>query len=369
MKFTCEKSALNEAINVVQKAVSSKAAIPALEGILLEASGSNTLKLSGYDLEIGIDATVDVSVEGEGSIVLNARILGDIVRKLPSDLVVLETDEKMLCIITCGMAQFTILGTPSSDFPEIPKITGEKKVKIRQDMLKKMVRQTGHAISSNDSKPVFTGSLFDLKGEELRIVSVDGFRLAICKEIVEGNEEDFSFVVPGKTLAEVAKIMGDTDEEIQISLTRKHIVFEMENFLVISRLLEGEFLNYENAIPKEGSIEATINVKQFMESVDRASLLINERMKSPLRLMFDYDTVKLSCTTPLGKVYDEFKTAEFGASLEIGFNNRYVMDALKACEEEEVTLQLGTPLSPMVMTPVEGDAFLFLILPVRLKND
>ena len=368
MKITCDKSTLSEAVSIVQKAVSSKTTIPALEGILLEAEG-NLLHLSGYDLEIGIEAQIEAQVDEEGSIVLNSRIFGDIIRKLPEDAVTLVTDEKMLSQITCGMAQFTILGTMASEFPEIPKVTGERSITLKQDLLKSMIRQTIYAISQNDSKPVLTGSLFDIRDGFLKVVSVDGFRLSIRTEAVEQVEEGFSFIVPGKTLSEIMKILNDTEEEVTLNLTKKHIVFEMENFTLVSRLLEGEFLNYENAIPKDNHIQVTVQTRQLIDSVERASLLINERMKSPLKFNFEYDTVKISCTTPLGKVYDEFHTDPFQESLEIGFNNRYVLDALKACEDDEVVLSLGTPLSPMVVTPKEGNAFLVLVLPVRLKSE
>ncbi len=370
MKLTCQKDILSESISIVQRAVSSKSSIAALEGILLDA-GDDRLRLLGYDLEIGIECTAESQVEEPGAIVLNARILGDIVRRLPEDTVHISADDKQLVVIRCGMSEFTILGTRASEFPEMPKVTGEMSLTLPRNTFKSMIRQTVFAVSQNDSKPVHTGSLFDVEGNQLRVVSVDGFRLALRQEIIENStgEEEFSFVVPGKTLHELIRLLPDSDEGITLTLTKKHIVFEMDNFTLVSRLLEGEFLNYKNAIPKECKLTVTAQTKLFTDSIERASLLINDRIKSPVRCNFELDAVKLTCATPIGKVYDEFPVASSGGSLEIGFNNRYMLDALKACEEDQVKLELGTSLSPIVLKPLEGEGFVFLVLPVRLKNE
>jgi DNA polymerase-3 subunit beta len=268
------------------------------------------------------------------------------------------------------MSEFTLVGTPSSEFPELPSITGERNLSLEQRILKSMIRQTIYAVATSENKPVHTGCLFEAGGEEIRVVAVDGYRLAIRREkLAAPITEECSFVVPGKTLSEISHILGDSEEKVEIELSRKHILFRMENTTVVSRLLEGEFLNYANALPKESRFIMEVPVRPFTDCVERASLLINERAKAPIRLNFGFDSVKVSCATAIGKVQDEFAVKGEGTPLEMGFNNRYLLDALKACEQEKVKIELGTQLTPMVIKPVEGDGFLFLVLPVRIKHE
>lgn len=368
MKISVEKNSLENAISVAQKAVSSKSSIPALEGLLLTAE-SGQLIVSGYDLELGIECTIPCEVEEPGAIVLSARTFSDIVRKLPDGAVSIQADTKFMTTIQCGMTEFNLIGISASDFAEIPKVTGDVSFVLPQNLLKNIIRQTVYAVSQNENKPVHMGCLFEVRDGVLRVVGVDGYRLAMRTEHLECELPEMQFVVPGKTLSEIARILSDTDLPVTISVTKKQILFQTENIVLVSRLLEGEFLNYNNAIPKEGSVFLTVDVKSFIESVERTGLMISERLKSPLRILFDSGKVKLSCATALGTARDEFEAEMEGDSIEIGFNNKFVLDALKNCEEEKVKLQLASPLLPMVITPVEGDKFLFLVLPVRLKSE
>ena len=367
MRIRIEKQNLEQAISVAQKAVASKSSIPALEGLLLTAK-SGELVLSGYDLELGIECTVPCETEEEGAVVLAARTFADIVRKLPDGEVTVAADDKLMTLIRCGMSEFTLIGITAEEFPELPKVAGEVSFTLAQNLLKSIIRQTVYAVSQNENKPVHMGCLFESKDGVLRVVGVDGYRLAMRTEHIEGIPE-MQFVVPGKTLSEIARILSDTDLPVEISVTNKQILFKTENILLVSRLLEGEFLNYNNAIPKEGSTLLTVDVRSFVESVERTGLMISERLKSPLRIRFDSGKVKLSCATSIGTARDEFQAEMEGDALEIGFNNKFVLDALKNCDEEQVKLRLASPLLPMVITPVEGDKFLFLVLPVRLKNE
>ena len=368
MKITCSKQQLTEAVSNVQRAVSTKSSIPALEGILLKAHGQE-VTLCGYDLELGMTTTIEASVEEPGNLVLSARLFGDIVRRLPGEQVCIASDEKNITAITCGLSEFSIVGIPAEEYPEIPLITGETTIDLPHSMLKSMIRQTIFAVADTDAKPIHTGTLFELGGGTLRLVSVDGYRLAIREEPVQANEEA-SFVVPGKTLNEVTKLLSDSEEEtLSLVVGRRHILFKIGNYTVISRLLEGEFLDYKAAIPAASSTEVLVNTRSFIESVERVSLLITDRLKSPVRCLFEDNEIKLSCSTSMGRANDQFEAQITGSNVEIGFNNRYLLDALRNAEGDEVKVQLNGPLSPMKVLPREGNAFLFLVLPVRLKSD
>ena len=368
MKFTCEKDLLISCINASQRAVSSKSLIPALEGLLIEAKQSS-VKITGFDMEMGIVSEMACSVEKEGALILNAKIFGEIIRKLPNEEIYISSDEKLRTTIRSKTAEFTISGIKPEDYPELPKIDAEDNVTISQARLKSAIGQTLFAVSLNDAKPVHTGSLFEIKNGALHVISVDGYRLALRKETMV-SKEDISFIIPGKTLSEVEKILkADEESNVTLQLTKKHVLFEIDNFIVISRLLEGDFLNYQNAIPQNSAIVSRVYVKELIESVERASLLISERNRNPIRMTVDDVSLVITCTTPLGHVHDEIQVEGNGGAIEIGFNNRYLLEALKASDEEQVDLCFNTPLTPCVVRPIEGDSFLFLVLPVKLKSN
>jgi len=369
MKFTCEKAILQEAIATTAWAVSSKSAIPTLEGLLIEAG--STVKITGYNLETGISTCIPSDVITPGKVVINAKILSDIIRYFPDDVVTISVSETLTVLIMCGNAKYEIMGLPADEFPNLPEIEDDHNLVLSQSTLKSMISQTIFAISTNDNKPVHTGSLFEIENGTLNVVSVDGFRLAIRTEKLEAAQstDNFSFIVPGHTLKEIEKIMDDVDEEIKIMLGKKHITFTVGETTLISRIMEGEFLNYKNAIPKACSFTTCVSVRDLISSLERVSIIINERIKNPIRCNFTENSMKLSCTTPLGKSQDECVLKSQAQPLEIGFNNRYFLDALKACPDSEVLMELNTHLSPIVLKPIEGDSYLYLILPVRLKSD
>lgn len=367
MHFICNRDLLLEGIQIAQKAVTSRSTLPALEGLLLQALPGGQLVLTGYDLEIGISCTVVADVLETGSVIFNSRMFGDIIRKMPSASLDIAVDDRLLAHISCGRILFDIVALDSADYPELPQVAGERSFDLPQPVLRSMIRQTLFAVSSSDTKPVHTGSLFEILRGELRVVSVDGYRLALRKELLSGVE-DLQFVVPGKTLSELLRILKDDAAALaHIVLTRKHIVFELGPVSVVSRLLEGDFLNYNHAIPSSGRIFTTVAVRSLTDCVERASLLINEKLKSPVRLHLTEHLLEVSCTSTLGKIHDALDVVSEGGEIEIGFNNRYLLDALKACEVEQIKLELSSPLSPCVMVPTEGEQFLFLVLPVRLK--
>ena len=245
----------------------------------------------------------------------------------------------------------------------------EQSISLPQHLLKSMIDQTLFAISTNDSKPVHTGSLFQLEAGELRVVSVDGFRLALRREKVSA-EGTAQFIIPGKTLSEMNKLLSDDEEEqTRLYLSRKHVVVQIGQYKVISRLLEGEFLDYKAAIPEGSKTTVTVEVRPLIDSIERTSLLISDRLKSPLRIHFGEGQIKMSCSTAIGKAYDQLECRMEGDEVEIGFNNRYMLEALRATGCDQVNLLISGPLAPMKVVPLEGDSFLFLILPVRLKSE
>lgn len=370
MKFSCNKKDLSEAINNVLPAVTTKTTLIALEGILMHCE-DNSLKITGYNLELGIAKSVAVSSSENGSIILNATLLANIINKMPDGEVCFKTDEKLLTVIECNEVEFTILGLNAEEYPDMPSISNDKEFSISHHLLKNMISQTLFSVAQNDQNPILTGSLFDIKDSILHIVSVDGVRLALRKEKINVTD-DFNFVVPGRTLGEIVKLLSripsEDDENVKISVSNKHISFSINGYIIISRLLEGNFLDYETAIPKETQTVITIETKDFLDSINRASIIINERAKSPIKCTFEGDTIKLFCETSMGKINDIIKAQIEGPEVKIGFNNRFMADALKASECEKLRMEINGPISPIKLLPLDDDSFLFLVLPVRLKN-
>ncbi len=367
MKLICERQLLCDAVQNVSYAVSQKSSLLSLEGILMKAR-DNRLHLTGYDLELGISTTIEAKVLEEGEVVLSSKLLSDIIRRMPSDEISITTDAKNLAEIKGGVSEFTILGIAASEFPELPVIAGTASLALPQTVIKSMIAQTHFAIALSDSKPVHTGALFDLEEETLSIVAVDGYRMALRKETVQGQKA-LSFIVPGKTLAELLKLLKDDDTVVEMQLSKKHIIFEVNGYSMVSRLLEGEFLDYKSAIPKQKTTSVEVGTRPFVDSIERTSLLISDRLKSPLKLTFEKERIVMSCSTPIGKAHDETVCQFDGTPVEIGFNNKYLLDALKASECDKVKLEIGGALSPMKVVPCEGESFLFLVLPVKLKNE
>ena len=367
LRFSCEKALLQSAVATASRAVAAKSSIPALEGILLE--GTTCLTLSGYNMQTGIRTAFDAEVHQEGRIVLNARLFGEIIRKMPDDIIVFAADDKYMVHLTCGDASFDILGLSAEDYPELPEVDDEYSVSIQQRTLKSMINQTSFAVSTNESRPVHTGSLFEISDAGLTVVSVDGFRLALRREPLEKIEGGaFRFVAPGAALKEVENICQDSDELIQVIQGKRHLLFEAGSTQLICRRLEGEFLNYRTAIPRTNPICVEVENKAMLESLDRVSVVISEKLKSPVRCVFDSDRVYISAKTGNGEAKDICNVIGDGVGLEIGFNNRYLMDALRYAPADRVRMELNTSVSPCIITPVSGeDNFLYMVLPVRLK--
>ena len=369
LKFSCEKSLLQTAVSTASRAVAAKSSIPALEGILLE--GSENLTLSGYNMQTGIRTAFAAEIHQEGRIVLNARLFGEIIRKLPDDVVVFSADDYFMVHLTCGDASFDILGLSADDYPELPEVDDEYSVALPQSTLKAMIDETAFAVSTNESRPVHTGSLFEIDDKGLTIVSVDGFRLALRREPLEKIDGGaFRFVAPGSALKEVENICADTGDLVTVIQGKRHLMFEVGSTQLICRRLEGEFLDYKNAIPRNNPIVLEVENKALLDSLDRVSVVISEKLKSPVRCVFDMDKVFLSAKTGAGEAKDICAVKGDGKELEIGFNNRYLMDALRYAPAEKVKMELNTGISPCVITPVDdSDNFIYMVLPVRLKSN
>jgi len=368
MKFTCEKSQLMYAINTSMRAASPKSAVPSLEGLLIEAC--NVVTITGYNLKTGIRTTVNADIIEDGSIVLDARLFAEIVRKFEDDVITIETDNNLIVNITCGMSSFEIMGISPDDYPELPAVENTNYIQLHSATLKSMIRETIFAISDNEARPIHTGSLFDLTDTDLTVVSVDGYRLALRKEDISlVNSQIKSFVVPGYALTEVERVLTDGDESLtKISIGSKHILFNIDTTTIVSRRLEGEFLNYKNSVPKTSKFTIDADKKALISSIERVSLIINDKTKSPVRCIFGKDVLNLSTATAIGKAQDECVTEGDGEKLEIGFNNKYLLDALKAAPNDKLRLKLSTGVTPCIVVPADdSDRFLYMILPVRLR--
>ena len=368
MNIVCDKALLSSAIDGVSKAVTLRSSIPALEGILLKAEGFQ-LTLTGYDLEMGITTTIEANVRQAGEIVLSAKLLGDMVRRLPSGEVSIYTNESGNATIKGGVAEFDILAMSASDYPDLPTPGADHTLTIKTGMLRGMIEKTLYAVSQDDKKPAHTGELFAIEEDKLTVVALDGYRLAIVERPVQA-EKHIRIIIPAKTLTEVNKLLGDDEDDVRISANRRFVVFNSGNYTILSRLIEGEFLNYANVIPNGCKTRVVLETRDFIDTIERASLIITERLKNPLRILFDASgKVTVRCQTNLGKVVDEFAAQVEGDPVEIGFNNRYLLDALRNARCEKVVMELSGPLSPVKILPEEGSDFIYLVLPVRFKND
>lgn len=367
MKLICETQKLSEICSNVQRAVSTKSSIPAIEGILLEA-GENVLTLTGYDLEVGMITSMEARVEEAGSIILNAKILCDILRSLPSDTVSIEADERLTCRIKSGDAEFTLIGIAAADYPELPSVESGFPIVLDSETLRDMIRKTIFATAENDVKVVHTGVRFEIGANQIRLVAVDGFRLAMRNEEIDYDGEEKIFVAPKKALNEVVKLTGG-EETIALNVGKRFIVFEIGSYRIVSRLLEGEFLNYRAAISGKVTGTVRVNTRLLIQSIERTSLIITDRTKSPIRCVFDENMIRISSTTALGTAHDRVPCKSEGEHMEIGFNNRYLLDALRVCDADEVLVKIGSPILPILIVPTEGEDFLFLVLPVRLKTE
>ena len=369
MKFYCDTQLLNSACQNIQRAVSTKTTMPALEGILIKAIGDE-LELTAYDLEVGIITRIPSRNIESGMIILNARILCDIVRRIPADTVYFECDNRLLATIRGGETEYSLVGMNGDDYPELPSVSGGFPVVMKSHVLKTMIRQTAYAAAKNDVKVVHTGVKFEVAPGLITLVAVDGSRLAVRKEVTDYSGESLDFVVPVGTLKNVTALLSDDEEEtVNLGVGKRHIIIEVGNYTVVSRLLDGEFLNYKNAIPASFSAHAVVDVNDMIDCIERASTVITEKFKTPLRFIFDGNQIRVSSVTANGTANDSIDCEYEGGRIEIGFNNALLLDALHASGVDKIKIELNGQNAPIIMQGLDDDRFIFLILPMRFKRD
>ena len=368
MKLICNKQNLYEALVNVSKAAADKSTIMALQGVKLSLCGGN-LSLTGYDLEIGIQTSIPVVSEDSGEFVMPTRFFSEIIRKMPTEEISLEIEDNLNVTVTGGVTEYAIKAISASEYPAIPELDSGDKISLSQGILKSLINETVFAVSQNDTKPVLKGELFEISGSKLNVVAIDGFRLAVRTENIK-CDSDMKFIVPAKTLTEVSRLLKDEDGmTCEIRVTKKQVVFDFSGYVVFSRLIAGEFHNYRGSIPQNSVTEVIINKRDLIDCLERASLLINERIKMPVRCLFENDSLKVSCKTSLGKIVDENPADVSGPRIEMGFNCKFLLDPLRVIRDDKIKLVMNVGLLPMKIIPLKGDEYTYLVMPVRLKNE
>lgn len=371
MKIICEKDKILKALNSVTKAVASKTTMPILEGILIQTN-DNEVKLTTYDLEIGIEYIIECEVKEQGATVVNAIMFSEIIRKLPDTEIDIELNEKNLLVIECEGSLYKLATMNPTEFPELPQINIENSIEIEQNALKDMIRKTIFAVSTEENRPIFTGCLFEITNNKLNLVAVDGFRLAWKSRFLQTKINDFTAVIPGRTLNEINKIILDSFDTIKIGVAKNQALFEMENCKIVTRLLDGEFLNYSSVIPENWETRIRVNKDVIQNCFERISLISSssteKEKKYPVKVMIDIGKVTISCTNQTGDAKEEIYVSTEGKNLEAGFNPKYFLDALRAIDDEEVFIDFGTSISPCIIRPVDEGDYIYMILPIRLKD-
>jgi DNA polymerase-3 subunit beta len=370
MKFSCNQQTLSKALNTVSKAVTSRTTIPILKGILLEVNGDNTLTLSASDLDLSIEKRIEVAAEEVGSVVVSARLFSDIVRKLPNEEIQIEEQENNTIIIKCLASEFTIVGQPADEFPNIGDINLDKKISLDRDILKEMIKKTSFAASIDESKGIIVGVLVEMEEEYLNMVALDGFRMAITREAVK-NEEKKKIIIAARILNEINKIISENEEgkEIFFILDEKKAVFLLDETKVVLRLLEGDFIKYNDILPKEWKCRAILNRSEMLSSIERASLLAKEGKNNLIKLSIFRDKIIITSRSEEGNVKEEVFVEKEGVDLDIGFNSKYLLDVLKAVDDERIAMEFNTSVSPCLIKPLEGRKFEYLVLPVRISTN
>ena len=366
MKIICQKINLLKSVNISLKAVPSKTTMPILECILIDAT-TNQIKFTTNDMELGIETIVDGTIEEKGIIALDAKIFYEIIRRLPDNTVTIKTDEKLTATITCEKAKFTIPGKSGEDFAYLPLIEKEESLTISQFTLKEMIRQTIFSIASNETNKLMTGELFEIKNNYLKIVSLDGHRIAIRRMELKKDYADRKVVVPGKTLNEISKILsGEIDDIVNIYFSKNHILFEFDQTIVVSRLIDGEYFRIDQMLSSDYETKVTINKKEFLDCIERATILIRENDKKPLILNVGDNTMELKLNSSFGSMNAELMIHKTGKDIMIGFNPKFLIDALRVIDDEEINIYMMNPKSPCFIKD-EDATYIYLILPVNFN--
>ena len=366
MIISVERSALLDAVTRLQRVVSSKTSMPVLEGILLSAE-QGKVTLIAYNLEMGMRKEIYAKCDEAGDIVINARLLGDILRRMNAPQVVISSNEKLACNIKCGEATFDIMGMAAEDFPEMPTVGSDRTLKIDGSLLSEMVKGTFFATAQNEgAKPILTGINVTVKDSVMQFVAIDGYRLAIKRENVDISD-DFSFILSGKAVSEAVKLIDENTEEVEMKVGENLISFNINRYDFISRLIEGEFVNYQKTIPSAHTQRVVVNTRELIDTIERVSLLISESFSTPVRCYFNELNVVFTCATSMGRAAETFNTQLEGDSFEIGLNSRYLFYVFKAIGDEKVQILFNGANAGVLILPLEGNSFTYMIMPMRLR--
>ena len=366
MHIICDKSKLIEGMNIVMKAIPGKTTMMILECVVIEVK-DNQIKLIANDLQLGIETLIDGEIKQEGSVAVGAKVFFEIIRKLPSDNVSITVDEDYHMNISCGKAKFNIMAKATDEFPYLPNIVKDKNVNISQFTLKDIIRQTVFSISDNENAKVMTGELFEIHDSELKVVSLDGHRISIRKVKLNQSYDDVSVIIPGKTLIEISKIInGGMDDEVSIFFTDKHVLFEFEDTIVLSRLIEGEYYKIDKMLSTDYETKVTVNKREMLECIDRSTLLLKESGKKPVIIDVQDDYMKFAMNSAIGSMDEDIDASKEGKDILIGFNPRFLMDALRVIDEDEITMYMINPKAPCFIRDQE-ETYIYLILPVNFN--
>lgn len=365
MKLTCNRNSLLNAINIVSKAVSSRTTLPILECILLDAG--EDFKLTANDLELGIEtAPIEAEIDETGKVALEAKLFSEIIRKVNGENVKIEVNDKNEAVITSGTSEFKIIGQNGEEFPSVPTVSKSVYYSVKQSELKDMISQTIFSVSLDESKPVLTGELIEIKGSSMNIVAVDGYRISFRKSEITSSK-DASVIVPSKTLREITKILSSEEEDMAlIYVTEKHILFDLGGNMIVSRLIEGEYIKYSQTFTDEFKTRIVINKSDMVAALERASLISRDARKIPVKLDITKEKIVITSQADMGTAYEEVYAEVTGDALKIAFNPKYLIDALRAVDDEKVAVQFNSSLSPCIIKPEEGDSYKYLILPLRM---
>lgn len=369
MKFNCSKESLIGALTIAQKAVSSKTTIPILEGILFSVQ-DNKLLLRSTDLEIGVEIKIPADVEQEGEIVLSSTIIGELIRKMSGSIVFFESDEHNQIKIDCLLSNFTLKGLSGDEFPAFPEIIEDHIFSIESSVLREMIKGTIFSVATNENIPVLTGVKIELQGNDIKIIALDGYRLALRSgKINESLEEDISVIIPAKALSEINKVLANYAGKIVVNFSKNQMFFKMENTHFTSRLLEGDFINYKQIMPVEKTTQVRVNRRLLLESSERAALLAREGKNNLIKMDFNQDQLILTSNADIGDVFEVIPIVNIGESLKIAFNSKFLIDALRVIDDEEFMMDMTTSVGPGVLLPLAGNDFIYLILPVRVAEE
>lgn len=366
MKIVCSKSELVKGVNIVSKAVPTRTTMAILECILIDAS-TNEIKLTANDMEIGIETIIEGNIEKRGIIALDAKLFGDIVRKLPDNEVTIESDVTYKTTISCEKANFNLVGKSGEDFAAIPMVTRNKPIVISQFTLKEVIRQTIFSIADNDNNKIMMGELFDIKANNLQVVSLDGHRISVRNIELKESYEDKKVIVPGKSLNEISKIIGGSvDEDVNIYISDNHIVFEFDKTTMVSRLIDGEYFKIDQMISSDYDTKLSINKKEILDCIDRATLLVKEGDKKPIIMNITNGNMELSINSVIGSMKEDIEINKEGKDIMIGFNPKFFIDALRVIDEDTIDIYMVNPKAPCYIKDADN-RYIYLILPVNFN--